>query len=166
MDIIHDDIVPVKSEREAEERFEEILRNYPKYGKNESTLNRYLGYHREMQRLMKQSSGRINMKRTITPSELNQRPAEFTVIDVRRKTDFDGKTILDAEWHNPDDVDQWAKDLPTDKEIVLYCARGGSVSNKVLDRLLATNIKARYIEGGIEAWKQSGGKVGQKEEKP
>jgi uncharacterized protein len=52
VDIIHDGIVPVKSEQEAEERFEEILRTYPKYGKNEITLNRYLGYHREIQGLM------------------------------------------------------------------------------------------------------------------
>ncbi len=52
VDIIHDGIVPVKSEREAEERFEDILRTYPKYGKNEITLNRYLGYHREIQGLM------------------------------------------------------------------------------------------------------------------
>jgi uncharacterized protein len=53
VDIITDGIVPVKSEREAEEQFEEILRTYPKYGKNEITLNRYLGYHREIQGLMK-----------------------------------------------------------------------------------------------------------------
>lgn len=155
VDIIYDGVVPVKSHAEAEERFEEILRSYSKYGKNDITLNRYLGYHREMQGLM-------NMKRTITPGELKEKPSEFTIIDVRRKTDYDGKAILNAEWHNPDEVDQWAKDLPAGKEIVLYCARGGSVSNKVLDRLLAANIKARYIEGGIEGWKQSGGKVGEK----
>lgn len=53
VDIIYDGIVPVKSEREAEERFEEILRTYPKYGKNEITLNRYLVYHREIQGMMK-----------------------------------------------------------------------------------------------------------------
>jgi rhodanese-related sulfurtransferase len=102
------------------------------------------------------------MVRTITPNELKDRPSEFTIIDVRRKTDYDEKVILNAEWHNPDDVDQWAKSLPTDKEVVLYCARGGSVSNSVLDRLLATNVTARYIEGGIEGWKQSGGKVSPK----
>jgi uncharacterized protein len=53
VDIITDGIVTIKSEREAEERFEEILRTYPKYGKNEITLNRYLGYHQEIQGLMK-----------------------------------------------------------------------------------------------------------------
>lgn len=54
VDIITDGIVEIKSEIEAEERFEEILKQYPKYGKNEKTLNRYLAYHREIQGLMKQ----------------------------------------------------------------------------------------------------------------
>lgn len=54
VDIITDGIVEIKSEMEAEGRFEEILRQYPKYGKNEKTLNRYLGYHEEIQKLMKQ----------------------------------------------------------------------------------------------------------------
>ncbi len=160
VDIIYDGIIPVKNGAEAEERFEEILRTYPKYGKNEITLNRYLGYHWEIQGLMKQSSASTPGKRTITPDELKGRPSAYTVIDVRRKTDYDRKTILNAEWYNPDEVTQWAKDLPADKEVVLYCARGGSVSNKILDSLLAVNIKARYIEGGIEGWKESGGKVG------
>jgi uncharacterized protein len=53
VDIIHDGIVKVATEREAETRFEEILRTYPKYGKNQITLDRYLGYHREIQGLMK-----------------------------------------------------------------------------------------------------------------
>lgn len=52
VDIITDGIVPIKDEREAEERFEEILRIIAKYGKNEQTLARYLGYHQEIQDLM------------------------------------------------------------------------------------------------------------------
>ena len=53
VDIINDGIVKLKTDSESETRFEEILRTYPKYGKNEVTLNRYLGYHREIQGLMK-----------------------------------------------------------------------------------------------------------------
>ncbi len=102
------------------------------------------------------------MSRTITPAELKEKSSEFTVIDVRRKSDYDGETIPNAEWHDPEQVSEWANNLPNDKEVVLYCARGGSVSNKVLDSLLAGNIKARYIEGGIEGWKQSGGEVTKK----
>jgi uncharacterized protein len=52
-DIITEDIVTLGSEREAEERFEEILRAHVKYGKNRQTTERYLGYHREIQGLMK-----------------------------------------------------------------------------------------------------------------
>lgn len=55
VDIITDGIVTIKDEAEAEERFEKILREYPKYGKNEITLNRYLGYHREIQGLVKKN---------------------------------------------------------------------------------------------------------------
>ncbi|OGW39468.1 MAG: hypothetical protein A2010_12105 [Nitrospirae bacterium GWD2_57_9] len=57
VDIIHDGVVTIRSEAEAEERFEEILRTYTKYGKNETTLNRYFGYHREIQGLMKRREG-------------------------------------------------------------------------------------------------------------
>ncbi len=49
VDIIMDGVV--KTEPEAEERFEEILSTNPQYGKNEATLQRYLGYHREIQGL-------------------------------------------------------------------------------------------------------------------
>ncbi|MDJ0669190.1 MAG: HDIG domain-containing protein [Desulfobacterales bacterium] len=49
VDIITEDIVHTDEEIEAEERFEEILRTIPKYGKNDITLSRYLGYHREIQ---------------------------------------------------------------------------------------------------------------------
>lgn len=53
VDIITDGIVKINSEAEAEDRFEEILKTYPKYGKNEITLIRYLGYHREIQGLIR-----------------------------------------------------------------------------------------------------------------
>lgn len=48
-----DGIVELRNEAEAEKRFEDILRNYPKYGKNDKTMQRYISYHREIQGLMK-----------------------------------------------------------------------------------------------------------------
>jgi uncharacterized protein len=50
VDIITDGVV--KTEEEAEQRFEDILTTNIKYGKNDITLKRYLGYHREIQALM------------------------------------------------------------------------------------------------------------------
>ncbi|HSO62723.1 MAG TPA: HDIG domain-containing protein [Desulfobacterales bacterium] len=50
VDIITDGAV--NTEEEAEQRFEEILKNNIKYGKNDITLKRYLDYHREIQAMM------------------------------------------------------------------------------------------------------------------
>ncbi|MCR4300091.1 MAG: rhodanese-like domain-containing protein [Sulfuricaulis sp.] len=101
------------------------------------------------------------MSRTIAPNDLKplveRKPV--TVLDVRRQNDFaaDGVTLPGAQWKNPEQMTEWSKTLPQDKEVVIYCARGGSVSNSVLDHLLAQGVPARYIEGGIEAWKAAGG---------
>lgn len=56
VDIITDPSHIVSSEEEAEARFEEILRNNIRYGKNALTLERYLGYHREIQDLIRNAS--------------------------------------------------------------------------------------------------------------
>ena len=40
---------------------------------------------------------------------------------------------------------------------MVYCVRGGSVSNRVVDHLQEKNVQARFIEGGIEAWKAANG---------
>jgi uncharacterized protein len=56
VDIITDPHMIVADDREAEERFEEILRAIVRYGKNAPTLERYLGYHREIQELIKARS--------------------------------------------------------------------------------------------------------------
>ncbi len=102
------------------------------------------------------------MKRTIHPKELKEllaRKNPVLLIDVRNKTDLESfhYAIPGAEWRNPETVDEWSEKLPGGKEVVIYCARGGSVSNKVLDHLRSKKIDARYIEGGIAAWKASGG---------
>jgi rhodanese-related sulfurtransferase len=107
------------------------------------------------------------MERTIKPTDLNEllkSHAELTLLDVRRKSDLDADqvTLLNAEWRDPEKVNEWAQTLPKDKNVVIFCARGGSVSKNVLDALLAMNVTAQYIEGGIEAWKASGGSLIQK----
>ena len=49
VDIITEGKVPLRDPRDAEERFEEVLKTYPKYGKNPVTLQRYLALHEEIQ---------------------------------------------------------------------------------------------------------------------
>ena len=99
------------------------------------------------------------MSRTITPQALKERMVtdkNILVLDVRRTTDYeaDKKMIPGAIRHSPEEVDQWVQEIPRDRDAVVYCIRGGSVSNSVVDKLLAAGIRANYIEGGWEAWKK------------
>lgn len=99
------------------------------------------------------------MERTIKPQDLNLTGTHL--IDVRRKEDRDASSeqLPGASWHDPNDIGHWGPSLPKDREIVLYCVRGGSVSNSVVDALQAQGLNARFIEGGIEGWKAAGGEV-------
>lgn len=100
--------------------------------------------------------------RTIAAGDVN--PDTALVFDIRREADFaaSGEIIPGAMWKNPDKIDVWIGALPLTLDVVIYCVRGGSVSNSVVDRLQAAGVKARYIEGGLEAWKAAGGKVDRK----
>lgn len=53
VDIYTDGIVPDATENMAEEQYVEILKNYQKYGKNKTTLQRYIALHEEIQGWMK-----------------------------------------------------------------------------------------------------------------
>jgi len=103
------------------------------------------------------------MSRTITPNDLKPlvEKKAVTVLDVRRQNDYDADKVKlpGAEWKNPEQLADWIAQLPKEKEIVIYCARGGSVSNSVLDALLGKGFKARFIEGGIEGWRGAGGAI-------
>lgn len=104
------------------------------------------------------------MNRTLTAADLKPllTTGRVTVLDVRRQNDFDADPVMlpSAQRCNPEDIDAWSRQLRADQDIVLYCVRGGSVSNSMLDALLTKQLKARYIEGGIMAWKDAGGEVG------
>lgn len=99
------------------------------------------------------------MERSTPPQALKNSLADWFVIDVRRQTDLDtsSEQLPGASWHDPAKVTQWVTQLPKDKSIVLYCVRGGSVSNTVVDALRAKGLQACFIEGGIEGWKAAGG---------
>jgi rhodanese-related sulfurtransferase len=100
--------------------------------------------------------------RTIRPEKLD--PDRTLVYDVRREADYaaSDEVIPGALWKNPDKVDAWIGAVPLTMDVVVYCVRGGSVSNAVIDRLQAAGVKARYIEGGLEAYKAAGGKLDRK----
>ena len=77
------------------------------------------------------------MERTIKPEVLKTELSNKLILDVRRTGDLAASTeqLPGADWRDPDKLDDWADALPRDQDIILYCVRGGSVSNTVVDAL-------------------------------
>ena len=101
------------------------------------------------------------MNKSLTTNELAALLAsgqELTLLDVRRQEDFDKapQTIANAQWKNPAEIAQWLPTIAAETEVVIYCVRGGSVSQSVQQRLTDNGIRTRYVEGGLEALKKSG----------
>jgi rhodanese-related sulfurtransferase len=99
---------------------------------------------------------------SITPSELLQRSgfadAPF-LIDVRRAQAFESDNVMiaGATWRDPFTAKDWIRFLPRHREIAVYCVHGHEISKNTCAALRAEGLDARYVEGGIEAWKASGG---------
>ena len=96
------------------------------------------------------------MSTSITPTELKNKLSQKKVclLDVRRKADFEKspETIVGAVWHDPKNVAEWGKTLPKDQELVVYCVKGGSVSQSVAVALQESHPEVKFLEGGILGW--------------
>lgn len=79
-------------------------------------------------------------------------------VDVRRAGVFEkASTMLpEASWRDPGQVASWASELPTDREVVVYCVYGHEVGRATAMRLRAAGIRARHLEGGIDGWQAAG----------
>jgi Fe-Mn family superoxide dismutase len=80
------------------------------------------------------------------------------VLDVRRAGMFEkAETVIaGASWRDPAAVAAWARDVPRDKEIVVYCVYGHEVGRATALRLRAQGVEARFLRGGIDAWQAAG----------
>lgn len=78
------------------------------------------------------------------------------VIDVRKNERFQeaANLIRGALRRDPLRVAEWSKSLPSEADVVVYCVHGHAVSQGA-----AKALGARYLEGGIEAWRASGGEL-------
>jgi rhodanese-related sulfurtransferase len=78
------------------------------------------------------------------------------VIDVRKGTTFLGAPdlIRGALRRDPLRVAEWGKSLPSKADVVVYCVHGHEVSQST-----AQALGARFLEGGLEAWRAGGGEL-------
>jgi len=81
------------------------------------------------------------------------------VIDVRREARFreSSYVVKGALRRDPERVAEWASTLPRAASVIVYCVHGHEVSQNV-----ARALGARYLEGGIEHWKEDGGELAAK----
>jgi rhodanese-related sulfurtransferase len=86
------------------------------------------------------------------------------VIDVRRRPAFAeaDEMMAGALRREPESVGEWARSLPKASAVVVYCVRGHEVSQGAASALNQSGIAARYLEGGLEAWKAAGGPTDRK----
>jgi rhodanese-related sulfurtransferase len=86
---------------------------------------------------------------------------KMTLLDVRRKSDFEQspQKIAGARWYDPEAVADWIDRVPKDQDAVVYCVKGGSVSQSVTAQLKQQACRVQFLEGGIKAWRESGGAV-------
>jgi superoxide dismutase, Fe-Mn family len=84
--------------------------------------------------------------------------ANAMLLDVRRAGVFQqaGTLIPGARWCDPAAVATWAGELPTDREVIVYCVYGHEVGRATALRLRAAGVNARYLRGGIDGWQSAG----------
>jgi Fe-Mn family superoxide dismutase len=77
------------------------------------------------------------------------------LVDVRREAVYrkSPATIGDAEWRDPARVSEWARELPTDRKVVVYCVYGHEVGRATAMRLRAAGIDAGFLLGGHDGWR-------------
>ena len=86
------------------------------------------------------------------------------VIDVRRQAAFaeSDAMIAGALRRDPANVPAWTKSLPRASSVVVYCVHGREVSQNTAAALQEAGIAARYLEGGLEAWRSAEGRLDHK----
>lgn len=101
------------------------------------------------------------MPRPINLEELRDVLDQMLILDVRRKPVFDGASDMlpNASWRDPEKVAEWSTELPENAAIVVYCVHGHQVSQGVANHLQGLGCDVRYLEGGIEGWREGGGSL-------
>ena len=80
----------------------------------------------------------------------------ISILDVRRKSDYEAspQKIETASRYDPEKIDEWINEIPKDREVIVYCVKGGSVSQSVADQLQNRQRNVKFLEGGFKAWNE------------
>ena len=103
------------------------------------------------------AQGRFSISAQALYSRLGTELAPI-IVDVRRSPAFeaDGTVIVGALRRLPAEVDDWRRELPEGRSVVVYCAHGQEVSQNAATTLRAARTDAYYLEHGITGWAELG----------
>jgi Fe-Mn family superoxide dismutase len=75
--------------------------------------------------------------------------------DLAKRTDM----VPTADLRAPEKIDEWARELPHDQPVIVYCLYGFQVSGEPVTDLRRRGVDARLLSGGIAAWHAIGGQT-------
>ncbi|MCP4932640.1 MAG: hypothetical protein GY927_00195 [bacterium] len=83
------------------------------------------------------------------------------IIDMRKMAAFEasGHIVPGARWHDHENIESWASEYQPGDELIVYCVHGHEVSQNTTAKLCSLGYNARFVEGGIAAYEEAGGKV-------
>ena len=113
---------------------------------------RWEGVHQRYQRVVHDTAEPFAAK-------LGDADGSLTIIDVRRAGAFEEakNLIVGAVWRDPARVSDWISEIPPDRKVVVYCVAGHEMSRGTALRLRSAGLDAKFLLGGIDAWKSNGG---------
>lgn len=84
-------------------------------------------------------------------------PGAPALVDVRSDDDYRANPVLipGARRGPPDDVASWARSLPRERPIMVYCKRGGAISTRAAAALTSLGYPVSILEGGIQRWTEA-----------
>lgn len=86
-------------------------------------------------------------------------PGAVPIFDVRRQEAFgaDPQVLPTALRRDHRAAADWADEIPAGTPAVVYCVHGHQVSQSAAAVLRRRGIRARVLDGGLEAWRVAGG---------
>lgn len=93
----------------------------------------------------------------IEPTVLFREIADVVVIDARKEPARQASrlTISGALRRDPFQAEQWWPEF-SGRRVVVFCVHGHEVSQGVCSILADRGVEARYLDGGLEAWRSAG----------
>ena len=91
-------------------------------------------------------------------ASLSGAPAKPVLLDVRRPEHraMTTDTMAGAAWHDPALLPAWSAALDPNRPVVVCCVHGLDIGRSTALALRARGLDARYLAGGIEAWRAAG----------